>query len=73
MLRSLCHVDAYRIKNERELLAIGLGEKIGDPETVTAIEWADLVPELIPKNAIKIKFAHGANDKERIATVSRHA
>ena len=27
MLRSLCHVDAYRIKNERELLTIGLGRK----------------------------------------------
>jgi tRNA threonylcarbamoyladenosine biosynthesis protein TsaE len=65
-------VDAYRIKNERELLAIGLGEKIGDPQTVTVIEWANLVPELIPKNAIKIKFEHGANDKERIITVTHH-
>jgi len=73
MLRSLCHVDAYRIKNERELLAIGLGEKIGDPRTVTAIEWSDLVPELIPKNAIKIKFEHGRNDKERIVTITGRA
>jgi tRNA threonylcarbamoyladenosine biosynthesis protein TsaE len=70
IVHALCHVDAYRIKNERELLAIGLGEKIGDPGTVTVIEWADLVPELIPKNAIKIKFEHGANDKERIITIN---
>jgi tRNA threonylcarbamoyladenosine biosynthesis protein TsaE len=70
--QTLCHVDAYRIKHERELLAIGLGEKIGDPGTVTAIEWADLAPELIPKNAIKIKFEHGANDKERVVTLTRH-
>jgi tRNA threonylcarbamoyladenosine biosynthesis protein TsaE len=72
MLHSLCHVDAYRIKNERELLAIGLGEKISDENTVTVVEWADLVPELIPKNAIKIKFEHGANDKERIVTITSH-
>jgi len=71
LLRSLCHVDAYRIKNERELLAIGLAERLNDPGTVTAIEWADLVPERIPKNAIKIKFEHGRNDKERIVTVTR--
>jgi len=70
--QALCHVDAYRIKNERELLAIGLGEKIGDPGTVTAIEWADLVPELIPKNAIKIKFEHGAKENERTVTVTNN-
>ena len=71
-LRAICHVDAYRIKNERDLLAIGLGEKVGDPGTVTAIEWADLVPELIPKNAIKIKFEHGRNNTERIVTVTNN-
>ena len=72
MLRSLCHVDAYRIKNERELLTIGLGEKIGDQQTVTAIEWADIVPELIPKNAIKIKIEHGSKENERIVSVTHY-
>jgi tRNA threonylcarbamoyladenosine biosynthesis protein TsaE len=73
IVHTLCHVDAYRIKNERELLAIGLGEKIGDPQTVTVIEWADLVPELISKNTIKIKFEHGRNNTERIVTVTHHS
>ena len=68
--QALCHVDAYRIKNGRELLAIGLGEKISNPQTVTVIEWANLVPELIPKNAIKIKFEHGRNDTERIVSIN---
>jgi tRNA threonylcarbamoyladenosine biosynthesis protein TsaE len=71
-LRAICHVDAYRIKNERELLAIGLGEKLGDPQTATAIEWADLVPELIPKGAIKIKFEHGSKKTERIITITHN-
>lgn len=69
-LRAICHVDAYRIKNERELLAIGLAEHLGDPQTATVIEWADLVPELIPANAIKIKFEHGSNGKERVVSIS---
>jgi len=72
IVRKLCHVDAYRIKAERELIAIGLGEKLGDPQTVTAIEWADLVPDLIPKDAIKIKLEHGRNKTERIITLTRH-
>jgi tRNA threonylcarbamoyladenosine biosynthesis protein TsaE len=70
--QKLCHVDAYRIKNERELLAIGLSEHLNDPGTVTAIEWADIVPEFIPKNAIKIKFEHGSNEKERIVSITNH-
>jgi len=72
IVHTLCHVDAYRIKNERELLAIGLGEKLGDRQTVTAIEWADLVPELIPENAIKIKFEHGSKKTERIITINHN-
>jgi len=71
-VQTLCHVDAYRIKNERELVTIGLVEQMNEPWTVTAIEWADLVPGLIPGNAITIRFAHGKKDSERIVTVTRN-
>ncbi len=68
VLRAICHVDAYRIKNERELINIGLGEKLEDPETVTVIEWADLVKKIIPKRAAWMNFNHGKNSTERIVT-----
>ncbi len=42
----VCHVDAYRLKDWRELAAIGFEEYAGDPRTVTFVEWADRVPEL---------------------------
>ncbi len=42
----VCHVDAYRLKDWRELAAIGFEEYAGDPRTVTLVEWADRVPEL---------------------------
>ncbi|HSD11973.1 MAG TPA: tRNA (adenosine(37)-N6)-threonylcarbamoyltransferase complex ATPase subunit type 1 TsaE [Patescibacteria group bacterium] len=42
----ICHVDAYRLKDWKELAAIGFEEYAGDPRTVTLVEWADRVPEL---------------------------
>ena len=70
IVHSLCHVDAYRIKDERELMNIGLQEHLADPATVTAIEWADRVVGLIPDDAIWIKFEHGSDSMERIAVLN---
>lgn len=42
----ICHVDAYRLKDWKELAAIGFEEYAGEPRTVTLVEWADRVPEL---------------------------
>lgn len=68
-IQELCHIDAYRIKSSKELLNIGAGEKIGNPETVTAIEWADRVRGVLPKNSVLIRFAHGKKSNERIVSV----
>ncbi len=69
-LKALCHIDAYRIKTPRELMMIGALEKIADPQTVTAIEWADRVKAVVPKNAVKISFTHGKKDNERIVLIT---
>lgn len=42
-IRHLVHVDAYRVRDARELEAIGLDEWIGRPDTVVAIEWGERV------------------------------
>jgi tRNA threonylcarbamoyladenosine biosynthesis protein TsaE len=67
-VRAICHIDAYRIKKESELLNIGLSEHLADPRTVTVIEWADLVKGLIPPSAIWLEFAHSKNGNERIVS-----
>ena len=45
-LHTLCHVDAYRLKDSSELRTIGLDDFAGAPGVVTVVEWADRVPEL---------------------------
>jgi len=43
----LCHIDAYRIKNEDEALEAGLGDFIGSCDTITLIEWHKNIKRLV--------------------------
>ncbi len=52
----LYHVDCYRLKNEVDFLNIG-GETLLNPDNgVTVIEWADIIEEILPAEAIVIRF-----------------
>ncbi|MBI4437997.1 tRNA (adenosine(37)-N6)-threonylcarbamoyltransferase complex ATPase subunit type 1 TsaE [Candidatus Uhrbacteria bacterium] len=42
-IRQLLHVDLYRLKDPSELTALALEEDLGQPDTVTFIEWPDVV------------------------------
>ena len=49
------HFDIYRIEEEEELLEIGWDEYIG-LGGVCLIEWADQIPEAMPKDSIWIRI-----------------
>lgn len=51
------HIDLYRIRFPEEAEAIGLSDCFND-QTVTAIEWADRFPTLLPHDRFDIRFAH---------------
>lgn len=56
----ICHVDAYRLKDQYELNTIGFEEYAADPKTVCLVEWADRVPELsFNSNYKEIRFIIG--------------
>ena len=65
----LVHVDAYRLKNTRQLKNIGLEEYLDQPDTVTVIEWADRVRGLLPRRSKIFTFRHGRSEKERIINI----
>ena len=50
------HIDCYRLKKEKELLALGFKEIISDPRNIVAIEWADKAKKTLPKKVILLKF-----------------
>lgn len=49
------HLDAYRIQDSEELVAIGIQEYFAGPG-VTLLEWSDRVSELLPPDHLRITF-----------------
>lgn len=61
-----CHIDAYRLRDERDLVSLGVEEFFNDLKTVTAIEWAEKVKKILPKKAIVIYIKQLGEDKREI-------
>lgn len=55
---NLIHIDAYRLKNEKELEKLGWAEMISNPKNLILIEWPENVAKAIPKKHHKIKIFH---------------
>ena len=61
----LYHFDVYRIGDVDEMYEIGYEEYFfGDG--VCVIEWADLIEEIIPDDAVRIEIEYGEKEGERI-------
>ncbi len=54
----LFHLDAYRLKNEKELLYLGWKEIIADPAHLIFIEWPENVAKIMPKKHHKVSIIH---------------
>ena len=54
--QKLIHIDAYRIEKEAELVNLGWHEITKDPKNLIFIEWPELVPNLIPQDAVRVSL-----------------
>jgi len=55
-IKSLVHIDAYRVKSARDMIAIGADEYFGRPDTITVIEWADKIKKILPEKTRFVKI-----------------
>ena len=62
------HVDFYREPNINRWVELGFRELIYSSGLVL-IEWADLIPGLIPSEAMMIKFEHINENERKIYTL----
>lgn len=67
--KRLVHVDAYRIERPAEARHFGLAGAFRDRDAIVAIEWADRIRKLIPKQAVWVRFGHGHHPRERILRI----
>ncbi|HNW71408.1 MAG TPA: tRNA (adenosine(37)-N6)-threonylcarbamoyltransferase complex ATPase subunit type 1 TsaE [Candidatus Paceibacterota bacterium] len=52
------HIDAYRLKNEKELLQLGFEGVISNPKNLVFIEWPENIKKALPKKHYKIEISH---------------
>jgi tRNA threonylcarbamoyladenosine biosynthesis protein TsaE len=77
------HIDLFRLGAEEEAVELGIEEYFGRGG-ITAIEWADKIPTLLPKELLRIEFLYlgehtrsvrligrGTRYEELVKTVSR--
>ena len=67
--RDIYHIDAYRLRDEDEFLALG-PEEFFDSDALVLIEWADRVQNCLPKNRIEIHIEVTGAESRRFTVVS---
>jgi tRNA threonylcarbamoyladenosine biosynthesis protein TsaE len=65
---SLYHFDVYRLGCGDELMDIG-AEDMLDGDGLCVIEWADIVSDVLPADALVVRLEYGSNENERIAEI----
>ena len=64
----LYHFDVYRLGSGDELMDIGAEEML-DGDGLCVIEWADIVADVLPEDALAVRLDYGENEGERIAEI----
>ncbi len=64
-LKTLVHVDAYRIEQVQEAKILKLENIFADPTNLVCIEWADKIREIMPEWATEINCTLLENDEHQ--------
>ncbi len=66
-IKNLVHIDTYRLKDEQELIDIGIEDYLCEPESLCVIEWPEKITELLKnKKIIIINIEHVEENKRKI-------
>jgi len=69
-IKNFAHVDTYRLKNEQELVDIGIEDYLGAPDTLCVIEWPEKIERLLRgRETIGVTLRH-ITDKNREIVIS---
>ncbi len=69
--KALLHYDAYRLKDEKDLLMLGWEKIVGNKDFLIVIEWPERVKKVLPRDTQYIHFAHNGGDSRIIKLRSR--
>ena len=64
------HIDLYRLEEEKEAEELGLEEYFYG-EGITAIEWADRIPSLLPGELLRVNIHYTGKQTRSIELVAK--
>lgn len=64
--RSIYHIDVYRV-GPKDILDLGWEEIIANKNNIIIVEWAERIKNIIPKNAVWLKFEHLNENRRKIS------
>lgn len=69
--KTFIHIDCYRVKKPREILALGFRNMAFNSKNIMAIEWAERVAKILPKDTIWVKFEITNKNTRRITFLTK--
>lgn len=60
------HIDCYRIQNSKEILSLNIKEILKDSKNIVAIEWAERIKNILPKDSITLHFEVIEKNKRKL-------
>ena len=64
------HIDLYRLEEEKEAEGLGL-EEYFHGEGITAVEWADRIPSLLPGELLRVNIHYTDKQTRSIELVAK--
>lgn len=63
----LIHIDAYRLREGKELAALGFEALMQDDKNLILLEWPERVGDMLPAPSVRLSFA-AHEDESRVMT-----
>jgi tRNA threonylcarbamoyladenosine biosynthesis protein TsaE len=67
--RTICHIDAYRLRDEDEFMALG-PEEYFDGDGLVLVEWADRVEGCLPADRVEIRVEVTGPESRRFEVIA---
>lgn len=65
------HIDLYRVEKLEDTKELGLKEIFADPNAIVAIEWAEKIKKILPKERVDVYFEYVSENQRKI-TITSH-
>ena len=66
VIKTLVHIDAYRLDESTNLEVLGISEYLADPEVLVVVEWVERIRKIMPKGTKYYNFKVLSEDQREI-------